>query len=155
GCPRVSECWRTASVVQGTVIAKLAADDAGPADRAVDIDGVTVGGRPDRRGERMVREAALCHHAELDSRRRRTRLDHWPCHPFGREVSAAGQAPHNGAASVGAQQVGGTGGTGGLGGEATATIPVTPGETLQVNVGGVGADSVGVALSTAGGAGGF
>ena len=40
---------------------------------------------------------------------------------------------------------------GGLGGEATATIPVTPGEMLQVNVGGKGGDGTGAS----GGAGGF
>src|SRR5262249_18857954 len=71
GCPLVSECWRTASVVQRAVIAKLASDDAARAGRAVDIDVVTVGVRPDRRDERRVGEAALGHDAVLDSRRRR------------------------------------------------------------------------------------
>jgi len=43
-------------------------------------------------------------------------------------------------------------GVGGLGGRATATLPVTPGEILQVTVGGQGGNNIGAAV---GGAGGF
>jgi len=59
---------------------------------------------------------------------------------------------------ISADALGAEGGSGfgsfaarGAGGQATATIPVTPGETLQVNVGGQGL----AGLTSAGGAGGF
>jgi len=42
------------------------------------------------------------------------------------------------------------GGFGGLGGRATATLTVTPGETLQVNVGGAGGDGTGGSTAAAG-----
>jgi VCBS repeat-containing protein len=49
----------------------------------------------------------------------------------------------------------GVGHAGGLGGKASATIDVTPGDTLQINVGGAGSRGVAGTAGGAGGAGGF
>jgi VCBS repeat-containing protein len=51
--------------------------------------------------------------------------------------------------------ISGVGHAGGLGGKASATIDVTPGDTLQINVGGAGSRGVAGTAGGAGGAGGF
>jgi hypothetical protein len=66
------------------------------------------------------------------------------------EISAAGAAGGTGFADLGPPLL--AGGSGGLGGRVVATIPVAAGETLQVNVGGRGADA---SLSLAQNVGGF
>jgi hypothetical protein len=49
----------------------------------------------------------------------------------------------------------GGGQAGGLGGKASATIALTPGDTLQINVGGAGSRGVAGTAGGAGGTGGF